>query len=191
MSELLVDDSSVSHGEARAAPGPRSMDAQTDARSRRSPRPGPIPENHAPLPQWWWNQTLEVRRAVALVVVVLLVGGIAAMVLRSGSSDDPGVVEQLSPVALEAQLYVATLPPGRIATWEQLAECESEGDWAAATGNGFYGGLQFTQATWLEFGGTGSPHEATREEQIMRAESVQAVQGWGAWPNCSASLGLS
>jgi hypothetical protein len=188
---LPVDDPAGSHGEAKAAPGPRKMDARAGTRSSRSPRPGPIPENHAPLPKWWWDQTLEVRRAVAVVVLVLLVGGVAALISRSGSSDEPGIAEQLSPVALEAQLYVAALPAPRIATWEDLAECESEGDWAAATGNGFYGGLQFSQGTWLEFGGSGSPHEATREEQIMRAESVQAVQGWNAWPRCSATLGLS
>ena len=83
------------------------------------------------------------------------------------------------------------MPPERVATWDRLAECETEGDWGAATGNGYYGGLQFTQATWLEFGGTGSPHEATREEQIMRAEAVHTEQGWAAWPRCSATLGLS
>jgi hypothetical protein len=175
----------------RERPGPRAPGPKTNGSSNRPREHGPIPENHAPLPQWWWDQTLEVRRVVAIVVVVVLIGGITAMVLRSSSSDEPTIAEQLSPAAQEARLFVATLPPARIATWDQLAECESEGDWAAATGNGYYGGLQFSQTTWLDFGGTGSPHEATREEQIMRGEAVQAAQGWGAWPRCSATLGLS
>ncbi|MGI9624089.1 MAG: transglycosylase family protein [Acidimicrobiales bacterium] len=139
----------------------------------------------APLPQWWWDQTLRTRRIIAGCIVFLLIAGIGAAVyaLTDGEAS-------ADPVEVEARAYVAALPPQRVETWDELAECESEGDWAAATGNGFYGGLQFSQATWLEFGGTGGPHEAIREEQIMRAESVQEAQGWGAWPNCSAQLGL-
>ncbi len=74
--------------------------------------------------------------------------------------------------------------------WDQLAQCESGGNWAINTGNGFYGGLQFTLSTWQGYGGTGMPHEASREAQIAVAERVQAGQGWGAWPACSAELGL-
>jgi resuscitation-promoting factor RpfB len=74
--------------------------------------------------------------------------------------------------------------------WDQLAQCESGGNWAINTGNGYYGGLQFTLSTWQAYGGTGYPHEASREEQIAVAERVQAGQGWGAWPACAAELGL-
>lgn len=74
--------------------------------------------------------------------------------------------------------------------WDQLAQCESGGNWATNTGNGYYGGLQFTVSTWQGYGGTGMPHEASREEQIAVAERVQAGQGWGAWPACTASLGI-
>ena len=74
--------------------------------------------------------------------------------------------------------------------WDQLAECESGGNWAINTGNGYYGGLQFTLETWQGYGGTGYPHDASRETQIAVAEQVQAGQGWGAWPACSAELGL-
>ena len=74
--------------------------------------------------------------------------------------------------------------------WDRLAECESNGDWSANTGNGFYGGLQFTLESWEAVGGEGYPHEASREEQINRAEQLQAIQGWGAWPACSDQLGL-
>ncbi|GAA1493785.1 transglycosylase family protein [Curtobacterium herbarum] len=76
-------------------------------------------------------------------------------------------------------------------TWDALAACESSGNWAANTGNGYYGGLQFTQSTWTANGGTGSPAGASRETQIAVAENVLASQGWGAWPACSAKLGLS
>lgn len=76
-------------------------------------------------------------------------------------------------------------------TWDALAQCESSGNWAANTGNGFSGGLQFTQSTWEANGGSGSPAAASRETQIAVAEHVLASQGWGAWPACSAKLGLS
>ncbi|ODU16968.1 MAG: transglycosylase, partial [Pseudonocardia sp. SCN 72-51] len=71
------------------------------------------------------------------------------------------------------------------------AQCESGGNWAINTGNGFYGGLQFTLSTWKAYGGSGSPQGASREQQIAVAERVLAGQGWGAWPACSRKLGLS
>lgn len=74
--------------------------------------------------------------------------------------------------------------------WDQLAQCESGGNWSINTGNGYYGGLQFTQGTWAANGGSGSPQNANRDQQIAVAKNVQASQGWGAWPACSASLGL-
>ena len=77
------------------------------------------------------------------------------------------------------------------ATWDALAECESGGNWGTSTGNGFSGGLQFTPSTWAAFGGSGDPTSASKSEQIRVAENVQAGQGWGAWPACSAKLGLS
>ncbi|MBT2502456.1 transglycosylase family protein [Curtobacterium sp. ISL-83] len=76
-------------------------------------------------------------------------------------------------------------------TWDALAQCESGGNWAINTGNGYYGGLQFTLGTWQANGGTGSPAGASRSAQIAVAERVLATQGWGAWPACSAKLGLS
>lgn len=76
-------------------------------------------------------------------------------------------------------------------TWDALAQCESSGNWSINTGNGYSGGLQFSPTTWAAFGGTGSAADASREQQIAVAERVQASQGWGAWPSCSAQLGLS
>ena len=77
--------------------------------------------------------------------------------------------------------------------WDSLAQCESGGDWSINTGTGFYGGLQFTASTWAAYGGTQyapTANLATREQQIAVASKVQQGQGWGAWPACTASLGI-
>jgi hypothetical protein len=77
------------------------------------------------------------------------------------------------------------------AAWDALAACESSGNWAINTGNGFYGGVQFNQNTWEGHGGLRyAPRAdlATREEQIAIAEVTQALQGWGAWPVCSRRI---
>lgn len=74
--------------------------------------------------------------------------------------------------------------------WDSLAKCESGGNWSINTGNGYYGGLQFSLSSWRAVGGSGLPSQASREEQIARAEMLKARQGWGAWPACTAKLGL-
>jgi murein DD-endopeptidase MepM/ murein hydrolase activator NlpD len=105
----------------------------------------------------------------------------------------PRVQQQvLKAESLDAQ---ASLPPGflGLTIWDTLAQCESSGDWSLNDGSGFYGGLQFTQETWLEHGGSAyapSANVATREEQIAVAERTLADQGWVAWPACSLKLGL-
>lgn len=78
--------------------------------------------------------------------------------------------------------------------WYQLAECESGGDWSINTGNGYYGGLQFSQSTWEAYGGLNYAARAdlaSPSEQIAVAEKTLQAQGWGAWPSCSAELGLT
>lgn len=75
--------------------------------------------------------------------------------------------------------------------WDRLAQCEAGGNWSINTGNGYYGGLQFNLSSWQAVGGSGLPSDASREEQIMRGQMLQSRQGWGAWPACSAKLGLS
>ncbi|MEJ3652869.1 transglycosylase family protein [Actinomycetes bacterium KLBMP 9759] len=78
--------------------------------------------------------------------------------------------------------------------WTDLAACESSGDWAIDTGNGYYGGLQFDEATWHDYGGTGfAPRAdlARRDEQIEVATRVRDDRGgYGSWPACAAKLGL-
>ena len=68
--------------------------------------------------------------------------------------------------------------------WDAVAKCESGGNWAINTGNGYYGGLQFNAGTWRANGGSGMPHNASRSEQIRVAENVLRSQGIGAWPVC-------
>jgi uncharacterized protein YabE (DUF348 family) len=74
--------------------------------------------------------------------------------------------------------------------WDRLAQCESGGNWSINTGNGFYGGLQFSLGTWRAYGGNGMPNKASKASQIAIAQKVQADVGWGAWPGCSSRLGL-
>ncbi|MFD7733372.1 transglycosylase family protein [Kitasatospora phosalacinea] len=81
-----------------------------------------------------------------------------------------------------------------VSTWDKVAMCESTGNWSINTGNGFYGGLQFTSSTWAAFGGTAYAPQAnlaTKAQQIAVAEKVLAVQGPGAWPVCSVQAGLT
>lgn len=95
---------------------------------------------------------------------------------------------KLAAVGALALAPMAAASSASAADWDELAQCEASGDWSANTGNGFYGGLQFTSSTWAEFGGTeyaSSAHEATREQQIAVAEQVLAAQGSGAWPGCT------
>ncbi|MFH9857511.1 transglycosylase family protein [Streptomyces althioticus] len=81
-----------------------------------------------------------------------------------------------------------------VETWEKVAACESTGNWDINTGNGYYGGLQFSQSTWEAFGGTRyAPRAdlATKDQQIAIAEKVLDGQGPGAWPTCSVRAGLT
>jgi len=76
---------------------------------------------------------------------------------------------------------------GGSSVWDRIAACESGGNWAANTGNGYYGGLQFTLGTWAAYGGSGRPDQNSREAQIAVAERVAAAEGgYGAWPVCGA-----
>ena len=90
----------------------------------------------------------------------------------------------------------ANFDAGDGSRWDQLAQCETGGNWSTNTGNGFGGGLQFmhqrSYSTWLSFGGDQyAPHpwEASREQQIDIAERVLASSGWDAWPGCSRKFG--
>lgn len=96
------------------------------------------------------------------------------------------VVALGAPVAL-AGAAEAAQPTSK---WDKLAQCESNGRWNIATGNGYYGGLQFSPRTWKAHGGAGMPHKASKGQQIAVAEKILKTQGWKAWPACSKKLGF-
>lgn len=98
---------------------------------------------------------------------------------------------------LAAAIAVAATGVGGVAhadTWDDVAACESTGNWKINTGNGYYGGLQFSQQTWEGFGGTqyaARADLATKAQQVAVASEVLKVQGPGAWPVCSKKAGLT
>jgi LysM repeat protein len=100
-------------------------------------------------------------------------------------------------LALMLGIGLATSLPAEAArstVWDKVAACESGGDWKINTGNGYYGGLQFSARTWSGFGGktyAARAHKATKPEQIAIARRVLAVQGRGAWPTCGRRAGLT
>jgi hypothetical protein len=75
--------------------------------------------------------------------------------------------------------------------WDAVAQCESNGNWTADTGNGKFGGLQFKPATWQEYGGVGNPARASKQDQITVANRVLAGQGSSAWPKCGSAGGMA
>ena len=93
-----------------------------------------------------------------------------------------GTKERPAPAPAPSSNYA-----GGSSAWDRIAACESGGNWAANTGNGYYGGLQFNLGTWQAYGGSGRPDQNSREAQIAVAERVAAAEGgYGAWPVCGA-----
>jgi resuscitation-promoting factor RpfA len=91
--------------------------------------------------------------------------------------------------ALMSSAALADAAP-TVENFERLAQCESGGRWNINTGNGYYGGLQFSAATWRGIGYGGLPHQASKATQIEAGQKLQARSGWGQWPACSRKLGL-
>ncbi|PMC63339.1 resuscitation-promoting factor [Corynebacterium xerosis] len=114
--------------------------------------------------------------------------------VRQGTKPRPGAVPTVTTVRQGTKPRPGAVPAvANGSVWDALAQCESGGDWHIDTGNGYSGGLQFHPQTWTAHGGgqyAPTAGQASREQQIAVAEKVQASQGWGAWPACSASLGL-
>lgn len=102
----------------------------------------------------------------------------------------PAVYVPSQGVQRSAARSVSTTGAGDGSVWDRLAQCESGGNWNINTGNGYSGGLQFSPGSWQAAGGSGSAHQASREEQIARAQVLQSKQGWGAWPACTSKLGI-
>jgi Transglycosylase-like domain len=119
----------------------------------------------------------------------------------SAESVDSRLDDRPATVPMQATLVTIPTPPpaptpvfsSGDTVWDTLAMCEASGNWAANTGNGYYGGLQFSVGTWSGYGGAefaAYPHQATREQQIIVAERLRAARGYQPWPACRAKLGL-
>ncbi len=100
------------------------------------------------------------------------------------------VAAMTTPLVFAASALASPVPQD---PWDSVAMCESGGNWSANTGNGYFGGLQFSHGTWRSFGGgayAGTANQASRSQQIAVAEKVLRAQGWKAWPACSRRAGL-
>ncbi|QDW64320.1 DUF348 domain-containing protein [Oerskovia sp. KBS0722] len=113
---------------------------------------------------------------------------------RPKAAPAPKAAPQAAAAAPKASAPAAAAPaaPSTVGgdVWAALAKCESGGNPATNTGNGYYGLYQFSASTWRAMGGSGLPSDASAEEQTMRAQMLQARSGWGQWPACTKKLGL-
>ncbi|WP_420176337.1 transglycosylase family protein [Luteococcus sp. OSA5] len=105
-------------------------------------------------------------------------------------------VSLVAATALSAGIGMSAAAPAQAAgsVWDRVAQCESTGNWSINTGNGYYGGLQFSRSTWLAFGGgkyAPTANKATKAQQIEIAKKTLKAQGPGAWPVCSKRAGLT
>ena len=151
-------------------------------------------------PAVWWVNRRQVANPNQIATGQRLrlpaSGRVPTLMARAARAAVPGTppasaavsVPQESPSAAAPVSTAAPASSGG-ANWSAIAACESGGNWSANTGNGFYGGLQFTEQTWLGYGGgqyASSANQATEAQQIAVAERVLAGQGIGAWPVCGA-----
>jgi|tagenome__1003787_1003787.scaffolds.fasta_scaffold20313912_2 hypothetical protein len=109
-------------------------------------------------------------------MTALLVAAIIATPINLTDNTDPRSTRRADPRDAVVQSHRPRLL--------RMARCESGRRWHIATGNGYYGGLQFTLRSWQTVGGRGYPHHASRLEQMYRAVQLMRAQGWGAWPAC-------
>lgn len=141
-----------------------------------------IPSTNEVLPQRQWPLLTPSNQSIASSTVQVNTGDQDTPLATSSSVQSTPAVAQTSQQSTGATISSSI--------WYSLAQCESSGNWSIDTGNGFYGGLQFTLSSWQAVGGTGYPNQASPSQQILRAQMLQSIQGWGAWPVCSAKLGL-
>ncbi len=136
------------------------------------------------------------RRPVAAAAGITLAAGLAVVDLSSGAT--PADAHSLLPLRQVAEAVLpppppppppalAGAPPGALAA---LRQCESNGNYRSATGNGYYGAYQFSPETWRSLGYGGLPHQAPPTVQDQAASRLWSLAGWRAWPGCTARLGL-
>jgi hypothetical protein len=105
-------------------------------------------------------------------------------------NEDPDAAMEFALNLPQPEPQADPAPVSNSGVWDRLAQCESGGNWSINTGNGYSGGLQFLPSTWRSNGGTGMPHQHSREEQIRVAENLRAQAGFSPWPQCARKLGL-
>ena len=110
---------------------------------------------------------------------------------RSPSSEEEEVLleDEVTKPHIWDEVYLPSWPP--IYMWDELAACESGQNWEIDTGNGYFGGLQFSLSTWRWVGGLANPSASSRMEQIYRANLLWETQGWQPWPGCRSKFGWS
>lgn len=151
-------------------------------------------------PALWWENKNKESHSIDLIAGEVLavpenhsVPGWMAQDANKQFVHPPAVTHAPAPVSSPAPAPSPVTQYSSGGIWDCIAQYESGGNWAINTGNGYYGGLQFSESTWLGYGG-GSyaqfANEATPSEQIAIAEKVQAAQGWGAWPVTSVKCGV-
>lgn len=124
---------------------------------------------------------LDRMRRTAFFFTAVRLAAATAAARSSAPAADP-------PASAPAPVVTVSAPPGDV--WAALRECESGGNYAEDTGNGFYGAYQFAAGTWTDLGYSGLPSDAPPAVQDAAAQQLQARSGWGQWPGCSATLGL-
>ena len=111
---------------------------------------------------------------------------------RSSKATRVAALAGVTGVAIAAPLMAAgNASAATTSEWDAVAQCESGGNWSIDTGNGYYGGLQFSASTWAAYGGTAyaaTADQASKSQQITIGEKVLAAQGKGAWPTCGTGL---
>ena len=135
-----------------------------------------------------WFSVLAAAIAGGAIAVAAIVSGPAAAASAPNAMKPTTVAGPQRAVVLDAfSPASAALSSRSGVNWYAVAQCESGGNWSINTGNGFYGGLQFTQSTWAAYGGLAyapMASEASPSQQMAVANRVLAGQGIGAWPVC-------
>src|SRR5699024_4492984 len=171
-----VTESELVSEEATEEPVTQVVAKGTKAKSEPEPEPAPEPE-----PEPAQEEKTSASSSCCAASEKRSTGSKSNRSSERSSSESSGNTGASAPTA----------PSGSV--WDRIAQCESGGNWSINTGNGYYGGLQFSASTWKAFGGgkyASTADKATRAQQIDIAKKVQAAQGWGAWPSCTSQLGI-
>ena len=206
---LVLDDLDAGYGEpgrdVREAPDDASglpiVEGPTGERSRRTDSPRPADDEPTTAPEPTRPETSPTPKPVTAGDVLDDASAAVSRVPTPAPTPDraPEPAKPADPAKPAEPASPAHARPARPAvpasgSWDTLATCESSGNWAINTGNGYYGGLQFDSGTWSDFGGTefaARADQATKEEQISVATRVRDARGgYGSWPACAKKLGL-